>query len=196
MKIALVTLQGNPFGQTPEAGPDRQDRRLASLVSALAGQDHDVPVYARRDSETQPQKSEPAPGVTVEHVPAGPAKELPADSLAPHAAEFGQYIARHWQESAPDVAHAYFWNSGVGATDRRPGPRPGAPAGPVPGPRRRPGRSPAPPGAGHRPQRARGTRQLLQRDVYARPPGRAPRLGTAHPARRGHRDVQPRGPGR
>ena len=115
MKIALVTLQGNPFGQTPEAGPDRQDQRLASLVSALAEQDHDVTVYARRDSEGQPEKSEPAPGVTVEHVPAGPAKELSPDSLAPHAAEFGQYLARHWQDGAPDVAHAYFWTSGLAA---------------------------------------------------------------------------------
>ena len=94
MKIALVTLQGNPFGQTPEAGPDRQDQRLASLVSALAEQDHDVTVYARRDSEGQPEKSKPAPGVTVEHVRAGPAKELSPDHLAPHAAEFGQYLAR------------------------------------------------------------------------------------------------------
>ena len=115
MKIALVTLQGNPFGQTPEAGPDRQDQRLASLVSALAEQDHDVTVYARRDSEEQPEKSEPAPGVTVEHVPAGPAKELSSDSLAPHAAEFGQHLARHWQDEAPDVAHAYFWTSGLAA---------------------------------------------------------------------------------
>ena len=115
MKIALVTLQGNPFGQTPEAGPDRQDRRLASLVSALAEQDHDVTVYARRDSEGQPEKSEPAPGVTVEHVSAGPARELTPDSLAPHAAEFGQYLARHWQDDAPDVAHAYFWSSGLAA---------------------------------------------------------------------------------
>src|ERR1700727_3626725 len=115
MKIALVTLQGNPFGQTPEAGPDRQDRGVASLVSALAEQDHDVTVYARRDSETQPQKSDPAPGVTGEHVPAGPAKELASDSLAPHAAEFGQYLARHWQDNAPDVAHAYFWTSGLSA---------------------------------------------------------------------------------
>ncbi len=115
MKIALVTLQGNPFGQTPEAGPDRQDQRLASLVTALAEQDHDVTVYARRDSDGQPDKSEPAPGVTVEHVPAGPARDLPSDSLAPHAAEFGQYLARHWQGDAPDVAHAYFWTSGLAA---------------------------------------------------------------------------------
>jgi glycosyltransferase involved in cell wall biosynthesis len=115
MKIALVTLQGNPFGQTPEAGPDRQDQRLASLVSALAEQDHDVTVYARRDSEGQPEKSKPAPGVTVEHVAAGPAKELSSDHLAPHAAEFGQYLARHWQDDAPDVAHAYFWTSGLAA---------------------------------------------------------------------------------
>jgi glycosyltransferase involved in cell wall biosynthesis len=115
MKIALVTLQGNPFGQTPEAGPDRQDQRLASLVTALAEQDHDVTVYARRDCDGQPEKSEPAPGVTIEHVPAGPARDLPADSLAPHAAEFGQYLARHWQDRAPDVAHAYFWTSGLAA---------------------------------------------------------------------------------
>jgi glycosyltransferase involved in cell wall biosynthesis len=115
MKIALVTLQGNPFGQTPGAGPDRQDQRLACLVSALAEQDHDVTVYARRDSEGQPEKSKPAPGVTVEHVPAGPAKELSSDHLAPHAAEFGQYLARHWQDDAPDVAHAYFWTSGLAA---------------------------------------------------------------------------------
>jgi glycosyltransferase involved in cell wall biosynthesis len=122
MKIALVTLQGNPFGQTPEAGPDRQDQRLASLVTALAEQDHDVTVYARRDCDGQPEKSEPAPGVTIEHVPAGPAKDLPSESLAPHAAEFGQYLARHWQDDAPDVAHAYFWTSGLaalaGARDR------------------------------------------------------------------------------
>jgi D-inositol-3-phosphate glycosyltransferase len=115
MKIALVTLQGNPFGQTPEAGPDRQDRRLASLVSALAEQDHEVTVYARRDGEAGQEKSEPAPGVTVEHVPAGPARQLPSDSLAPHAAEFGQYLARHWRDDAPDVAHAYFWTSGLAA---------------------------------------------------------------------------------
>ena len=115
MKIALVTLQGNPFGQTPEAGPDRQDRRLASLVSALAEQDHEVTVYARRACEAEQQKSEPAPGVTVEHVAAGPARQLPSDSLAPHAAEFGQYLAQHWQDDAPDVAHAYFWTSGLAA---------------------------------------------------------------------------------
>lgn len=115
MKIALVTLQGNPFGRTPEAGPDRQDRRLASLVSALAEHDNEVTVYARRDSDAQPERSQPAPGVTVEHVPAGPAKELPADSLTSHAAEFGHYLAQHWQDNAPDVAHAYFWTSGLAA---------------------------------------------------------------------------------
>jgi glycosyltransferase involved in cell wall biosynthesis len=48
-------------------------------------------------------------------VPAGPARELPADGLAPHAAEFGQYLARHWQHDAPDIAHAYFWTSGLAA---------------------------------------------------------------------------------
>ena len=211
MKIALVTLQGNPFGQTPEAGPDRQDRRLASLVSALAEQDHDVTVYARRDGEAEPEKSEPAPGITVEHVPAGPARQLPSDSLAPHAAEFGHYLARHWQDNAPDVAHAYFWTSGLAALPApatwasrwcrpscrcRPAipPRSG-PSSPRPAARRtrrcRRRRRPAPPGAGHCPQRARRAGQFLQRDVHAGQAGRAAGLGPADPARRGHRRRSP-----
>jgi glycosyltransferase involved in cell wall biosynthesis len=113
MKIALVTLQGNPF--TPEAGPDTQDGRLASLVSALAQHDHQVTVYARRDAPALPAASRPAPGVTVQHVPAGPAHRLPADQAAPHAAAFGDYLAEHWQLETPDVAHAHFWTSGLAA---------------------------------------------------------------------------------
>ena len=115
MKIALVTLQGNPFSTTPEAGPDTQDGRLASLVSALAQLNHQVTVYARRDAAALPTTSRPAPRVTVQHVPAGPARRLPADQAAPHAAAFGDYLARHWQRETPDVAHAHFWTSGLAA---------------------------------------------------------------------------------
>jgi glycosyltransferase involved in cell wall biosynthesis len=115
MKIALVTLQGNPFSTTPEAGPDTQDGRLASLVSALAQLNHHVTVYARRDAAALPATSRPAPRVTVQHVPAGPARRLPADQAAPHAAAFGDYLAQHWQRETPDVAHAHFWTSGLAA---------------------------------------------------------------------------------
>jgi glycosyltransferase involved in cell wall biosynthesis len=115
MKIALVTLQGNPFSHTPETGPDTQDGRLASLVSALAQHDHHVTVYARRDDPGLPGTTSPAPRVTVQHVPAGPEKRLPADKAAPHAAVFGRYLAEDWQREAPDVAHAHFWTSGLAA---------------------------------------------------------------------------------
>jgi glycosyltransferase involved in cell wall biosynthesis len=115
MKIALVTLQGNPFSTTPEAGPDTQDGRLASLVSALAQLNHQVTVYARRDAAALPTTSRPAPRVTVQHVPAGPARRLPAGQAAPHAAAFGDYLAQHWQRETPDVAHAHFWTSGLAA---------------------------------------------------------------------------------
>jgi glycosyltransferase involved in cell wall biosynthesis len=115
MKIALVTLQGNPFNPAPEAGPDTQDGRLASLVSALAQLNHQVTVYARRDAGALPATCHPAPRVTVRHVPAGPARRLPADQAAPHAAAFGDYLAQRWQREAPDVAHAHFWTSGLAA---------------------------------------------------------------------------------
>jgi len=115
MKIALVTLQGNPFSHIPEVGPDTHDGRLASLVSALARSDHQVTVYARRDAPALPAASRPARGVTVRHVPAGPAHRLPADQAAPHAAAFGDYLAEHWQRETPDVVHAHFWTSGLAA---------------------------------------------------------------------------------
>jgi glycosyltransferase involved in cell wall biosynthesis len=115
MKIALVTLQGNPLRPSSEGGPDTQDGRLASLVSALAQLNHQVTVYARRDAATQPATSRPAPRVTVQHVTAGPARRLPADQAAPHAAAFGDFLAQHWQRETPDVVHAHFWTSGLAA---------------------------------------------------------------------------------
>ncbi|GAB3904999.1 hypothetical protein GCM10027612_73810 [Microbispora bryophytorum subsp. camponoti] len=54
-----------------------------------------------------------APGVTVEHVPAGPAEPLPKDELLPHMPEFGEHLARRWKAEPPDVAHAHFWMSGL-----------------------------------------------------------------------------------
>ncbi len=115
MKIALVTLQGNPFAHGGAAGPDTHDGRLASLTSVLAEQGHQVTLYARRDAPSQARRRPLPPGATVEPVPAGPLEPLPPDAAAPHAAEFGRYLAGRWQREAPDIIHAHFWTGGLAA---------------------------------------------------------------------------------
>ena len=169
MKIALVTLQGNPFGQTPEAGPDRQDRRLASLVSALAEQDHDVTVYARRDSEAQPEKSEPAPGVTVEHVPAGPPGSFPRTawprtprSSASTSRGTGRTTRRTWRTRTSGPAGSRRWP--VPATWACRSCRPSCRCRPAIRPRSRPSSRPGPPAAAP----AGGAARLRLEPVIAR----------------------------
>ena len=115
MKIALVTLQGNPFAHGSAAGPDSHDGRLASLSSVLAGQGHQVTLYARRDAPSAARRRPLAPGLTVDPVQAGPPEPLPLDAAAVHAAEFGRYLAGRWRRGAPDIIHAHFWTGGLAA---------------------------------------------------------------------------------
>ncbi len=140
MNIALVALQASSLSPPPEAeldnsgpdrpGPDRpgpdssragsstlgnQADRVSALARALTGLDHQVTVYVRKDAASLPARADLAPGVTVEYVPAGPPKRLPADKLAAHVPAFSAYLAESWGRSAPDVAHAHFWTSGLAA---------------------------------------------------------------------------------
>ncbi|GAA2594801.1 glycosyltransferase family 1 protein [Actinomadura fulvescens] len=88
---------------------------VADLTAELGRQGHHVTVYTRRDDAGLPSRVRLAPGVTVEHVPAGPPEPVPKDDLLPYMAEFGRYLAERWSNAPPDVAHAHFWMSGLAA---------------------------------------------------------------------------------
>ncbi|WP_344285266.1 glycosyltransferase, partial [Actinomadura napierensis] len=88
---------------------------VAELASELGRQGHCVTVYTRRDSPDLPRRVRLAPGVTVEHVPAGPAGHVAKDDLLPWMRDFGTYLERRWAAEPPDVAHAHFWMSGLAA---------------------------------------------------------------------------------
>jgi glycosyltransferase involved in cell wall biosynthesis len=115
MKIAMVALQASPLSPSSDTDLDNQAERVSSLARALTGPDHRVTVYARKDAASLPGKAALAPGVTVEYVPAGPPEPLPADKMAAHVPAFSAYLAERWGRSAPDVAHAHFWTSGLAA---------------------------------------------------------------------------------
>ncbi len=115
MRIALVARSSNPL--TPHADPDSaaEAARVTSLGQALAGLGHRVTIYARRDAPAQPGSAIISPGVTVEHVTAGPPEPLGEDKLPAHVPTFGNYLAQRWRRNPPDLVHAHHWTAGLAA---------------------------------------------------------------------------------
>src|SRR5690606_4614417 len=113
MRIHLVSEHANPLAAVGGVDSGGQNVHVAALAVALAERGHEITVYTRRVSEDEPERVEMAPGVTVEHVPAGPAVPLPKDELLPYMPAFGEHLIRRWTLERPDVAHAHFWMSGV-----------------------------------------------------------------------------------
>lgn len=115
MRIALVARSSNP--SAPHADPDSaaEAARVTSLAEALARLGHRVTVYARRDSETLAGSAITAPGVTVEHITAGPPVPLDDDQLARHLPELGHRLAQRWRRNPPAMVHAHHWTAGLAA---------------------------------------------------------------------------------
>jgi glycosyltransferase involved in cell wall biosynthesis len=122
VKIAMVSEHASPLAAraagsavrglgTADAGG--QNVFVADLASRLGALGHHVTVYTRRDDPRLPTRVRLAPGVTVEHVPAGPAEPIPKDELLPLMPDFGRHLERRWAGDPPDVAHAHFWMSGL-----------------------------------------------------------------------------------
>ncbi len=107
MRIALITAH-NPL----QAGEFAQP---VSLAKALAARGHRVTVYARRQSARSARTTILGSGVSVEHVPAGPARALSADEAARHMPEAATYLAEHWRARPPQVVHAFSWLGGMAA---------------------------------------------------------------------------------
>jgi glycosyltransferase involved in cell wall biosynthesis len=123
MQIALIadhigslTPSGSAgAGQATDAYPDDLAAGVLALARALAGLEHQVTVYTRRDSAARPESAALCTGVTVEYLIAGPRARLAGDKLLPHIAAFADGLTERWQRSVPAVAHAQTWTSGMAA---------------------------------------------------------------------------------
>jgi glycosyltransferase involved in cell wall biosynthesis len=115
VKIDLITEHASPLAVIGGADSGGQNVHVAELARALGERGHHVTVYTRRDNPELPDRVRAGPGVTVEHVAAGPPTILPKDALLPYMTEFGDHLAERWLVEPPDVAHAHFWMSGLAA---------------------------------------------------------------------------------
>jgi D-inositol-3-phosphate glycosyltransferase len=111
MKIALVAQYSTPVPGTVTAG---DDARVVEMSKSLAGEGHQVTVYARRNGQQLPERAKLADGVSVEYV--GPADSSSGDShLVKQIGAFSAPLRARWAEDRPDVVHALRWTSGLAA---------------------------------------------------------------------------------
>jgi len=115
MKISMVSEHASPLAALGGVDAGGQNVHVAALSSSLANRGHHVTVYTRRDDPDLPAKVHVAPGLTVVHVDAGPARHIPKDSLLPFMGALAEGIGADWAGNVPDLVHAHFWMSGLAA---------------------------------------------------------------------------------
>jgi glycosyltransferase involved in cell wall biosynthesis len=115
MRIALVAPSSDPFATHLDPRCAAEASRVISLARSLAAVGHRITIYARKDCDALPESAIAAPGVTIEHVPAGPAAPVKPEALTAHLPEFGNHLTQRWRRNRPDVAHAYSWTMGLAA---------------------------------------------------------------------------------
>jgi glycosyltransferase involved in cell wall biosynthesis len=113
MKIALVAQHSTPIPGT-DTSTASDDARVVEMSKSLAGEGHQVTVYARRNGKRLPARAELAPGVSVEYV--GPSESGADDShLVKQIGAFSEPLREQWSKDRPDVVHALRWTSGLAA---------------------------------------------------------------------------------
>jgi D-inositol-3-phosphate glycosyltransferase len=118
MRIAMVSEHASPLAAAAGLGgadAGGQNVAVRALALSLAEAGHEIVVHTRRTDPRTPRRVVMAPGVTVDHVDAGPARELPKDALVDLMDEFSAELAACWRAERPDVVHAHFWMSGMAA---------------------------------------------------------------------------------
>jgi glycosyltransferase involved in cell wall biosynthesis len=116
-KIALISEHASPLALLGGIDSGGQNVYVAHIAKQLARLGYLVDIFTRRDAEAdmQPVVVDWLPCVRVIHVPAGPARFVPKESMLPYMEEFGRFVLRFARrEKIPyDVVHANFFMSGM-----------------------------------------------------------------------------------
>ena len=96
MRIAVVSVHASPLAAVGSVDAGGQNLRVAELSKALVRQGHDVTVYTRRDNRELAAELVTEHGYRVVHVPAGPARHVPADDLPRHLGGFTRFLRARW----------------------------------------------------------------------------------------------------
>lgn len=115
MRIAMVSEHASPLATLGGVDAGGQNVHVAALAQTMGRRGADVVVHTRREEPGTPRRVRMGPGVTVDHVSAGPAEVVSKDTLFPYMDAFAADLRRQWTRQRPDVVHAHYWMSGYAA---------------------------------------------------------------------------------
>ncbi len=110
----MISLHTSPLEQPGAGDAGGMNVYISHLARALAADGLGVDIFTRATDPSQPDAIAISPGVTVHHIPAGPARKLAKEQMPPLADEFAEGILRRTRGSAPPRAvHSHYWVSGL-----------------------------------------------------------------------------------
>lgn len=115
MKISMVSEHASPLAVLGSADSGGQNVYVAALSTELGRRGHEVIVHTRRSDPHVPRRVTLAPNVVVDHVDAGPTREIPKDDIWTHLPAFVDDLRPQFERDQPDIVHAHFWMSGIAA---------------------------------------------------------------------------------
>lgn len=118
-RVAMVSLHTSPLEPPGTGDAGGLNVYVAETAARLARRGARVDVFTRVTRQGQEACREPAPGVVVHHLPAGP-PDLAKGELPAHVEEFAGALLDRAREGY-DVIHSHYWLSGeVGRLVREP----------------------------------------------------------------------------
>jgi D-inositol-3-phosphate glycosyltransferase len=118
-RIATISLHTSPLEQPGTGDAGGLNVYVVEVAKRLADRGVETDIFTRAVSRELPPVAELVPGVTVQHVAAGPFEDLDKADLPAQLCEFTFQVLRAEAAHAPgryDLVHGHYWLSGqVGA---------------------------------------------------------------------------------
>ncbi|WP_218184549.1 glycosyltransferase [Nigerium massiliense] len=114
LRLAFVSMHTSPADQPGAGDAGGMNVVESQQAMALAAMGHSVELITRRANPDSPDVMELAPGVTLRHLDAGPARPLAKSAIDAYCADFAEELSRL---EPPDLVHSHHWMSGVSALE-------------------------------------------------------------------------------
>jgi D-inositol-3-phosphate glycosyltransferase len=111
-RVGLISVHTSPLDQPGEGDGGGLNVYVREVARRMGARGVEVDVFTRRTDPTQPGTVTIAPGVSLHHLDAGPARPVAKEDLATLLCPFELALAGHPRLVELEVLHAHYWLSG------------------------------------------------------------------------------------
>lgn len=116
LRIAMLSVHTSPLHQPGTGDAGGMNVYMVELSRALAREGARVDLFTRCLGEGHPPRVELAPGVDVLHLPAGPRRPLPKETMPELVPDFARALLAATARDHYDVLHSHYWLAGQAGT--------------------------------------------------------------------------------